>query len=199
MKRISFICILILLCSLPGYSQFWINFGWNEPHCQNCLWMEQSMRLNGRQAADYHKIVHKYGQKIEKEARRDYRYWDQAARRIYDLRMDRDRKLQHILNPSQFRLYVRFVRERPQRIHDYQGWFKNPRYPNYRPSHDCNHYEDRYWHFDWESDRYSKPSSGRDSKRESKRYSRERDDNKRKENPRSSSRGRSSRSDRNDD
>ena len=29
--------------------------------------------------------------------------------------------------------YVRFVRERPQRIHDYQGWYNNPHYPNYRP------------------------------------------------------------------
>lgn len=150
MKRISLICILILLCSLPGKSQFWISFGWNEPHCQNCLWMEQAMHLNGRQAADYHKIIHKYGQRIEKEARRHYRYWDQSARKIYDLRMDRDRKLQHILNPQQFRLYVRFVREHPQRIHDYQGWFNNPHYPDYRPTNDCFRYEDRYWHCDWE-------------------------------------------------
>lgn len=82
MKRISFICLLILLCSLPGQAQFWISFGWNEPHCQSCLWMEQAMRLNGRQAADYHNIVHKYGQKIEKEARKHYRYWDQSAKRF---------------------------------------------------------------------------------------------------------------------
>lgn len=33
MKRISFICVLILLCSLPGQAQFWISFGWNDPHC----------------------------------------------------------------------------------------------------------------------------------------------------------------------
>ena len=120
MKRISFICLLILLCSLPGQAQFWISFGWNEPHCQSCLWMEQAMRLNGRQAADYHNIVHKYGQRIEKEARKHYRYWDQSAKKIFNLRMERDRKLQRVLSPSQFRLYVRFVRERPQRIHDYQ-------------------------------------------------------------------------------
>ena len=134
MKRISFICLLILLCSLPGQAQFWISFGWNEPHCQSCLWMEQAMRLNGRQAADYHNIVHKYGQRIEKEARKHYRYWDQSAKKIFNLRMERDRKLQRVLSPSQFRLYVRFVRERPQRIHDYQGWYNNPHYPNYRPS-----------------------------------------------------------------
>ncbi|WP_233567240.1 hypothetical protein [Parabacteroides sp. AM58-2XD] len=133
MKRISFICLLILLCSLPGQAQFWISFGWNEPHCQSCLWMEQAMRLNGRQAADYHNIVHKYGQRIEKEARKHYRYWDQSAKKIFNLRMERDRKLQRVLSPSQFRLYVRFVRERPQRIHDYQGWYNNPHYPNYRP------------------------------------------------------------------
>ena len=58
--------------------------------------MEQAMHLPARQAAEYHKIIHKYGQKIEKEARRDYRYWDRAARRIYDLRMERDRKIQRI-------------------------------------------------------------------------------------------------------
>lgn len=94
--------------------------------------MEQAMRLNGRQAADYHNIVHKYGQKIEKEARKHYRYWDQSAKKIFNLRMERDRRLQRVLSPSQFRLYVRFVRERPQRIHDYQGWYNNPHYPNYR-------------------------------------------------------------------
>ena len=75
MKRFSLLCVLAILCSLPAYSQFWISFGWNEPHCQNCLWMEQAMHLPARQAAEYHKIIHKYGQKIEKEARRDYRYW----------------------------------------------------------------------------------------------------------------------------
>ncbi len=104
MKRISFICVLILLCSLPGQAQFWISFGWNEPHCQSCLWMEQAMRLNGRQAADYHNIVHKYGQKIEKEARKHYRYWDQSAKKIFNLRMERDRRLQRVLSPSQFPL-----------------------------------------------------------------------------------------------
>lgn len=110
MKRFSLLCVLAILCSLPAYSQFWISFGWNEPHCQNCLWMEQAMHLPARQAAEYHKIIHKYGQKIEKEARRDYRYWDRAARRIYDLRMERDRKIQRLLTPAQFNLYVRFVR-----------------------------------------------------------------------------------------
>lgn len=150
MKRISFICLLILLCGLPGRAQFWISFGWNEPHCQSCLWMEQGMRLNGRQAADYHNIVHKYGQKIEKEARKHYRYWDQSAKKIFNLRMERDRKLQRVLSPSQFRLYVRFVRERPQRIHDYQGWYNNPHYPEYRPSDACWRYEDHYWHNQWE-------------------------------------------------
>lgn len=150
MKRIYLLCMLMLLCSLPGQAQFWISFGWNEPHCQSCLWMEQAMRLNGRQAADYHNIVHKYGQKIEKEARKHYRYWDQSAKKIFNLRMERDRRLQRVLSPSQFRLYVRFVRERPQRIHDYQGWYNNPNYPDYRPSHVCWRYEDHYWHNQWE-------------------------------------------------
>lgn len=150
MKRISFICLLILLCALPAKSQFWITFGWNDPHCQSCLWMEQAMHLSRRQAADYHKTIHKYGQKIEKEARKHYRYWDQSAKKIYRLRLERDRRLQHILTPAQFRLYVRFVREHPQRIHDYKGWYNNPKYPSYRPSWDCRHYEDRYWTCRWE-------------------------------------------------
>ena len=57
MKRFSLLCVLAILCSLPAYSQFWISFGWNEPHCQNCLWMEQAMHLPARQAAEYHKII----------------------------------------------------------------------------------------------------------------------------------------------
>ena len=110
MKKLSILLIAILFCSLQGYAQFWISFGWNEPHCQNCLWMEQAIRMTNRQAAEYHKIIHRYGEKIEREARKHYRYWDQSARKIYKLRMERDRKLQRILSPSQFRLYVRFVR-----------------------------------------------------------------------------------------
>ena len=109
MKRFSLLCVLAILCSLPAYSQFWISFGWNEPHCQNCLWMEQAMHL----------------------------------------RMERDRKIQRILTPAQFNLYVRFVREHPQRIHDYRGWYANPRYPDSRPSHDCRRYEDNYWNYRW--------------------------------------------------
>ena len=108
MKKLSILLIAILFCSLQGHAQFWISFGWNEPHCQNCLWMEQAIRMTNRQAAEYHKIIHRYGEKIEREARKHYRYWDQSARKIYKLRMERDRKLQRILSPSQFRLYVRF-------------------------------------------------------------------------------------------
>lgn len=170
MKRISILCcILILLFNLKGYSQFWIDFGWNEPHCKNCLWMEQAMRLNPRQAASYHSTIHKYGQRIEKEARKPNRYWNTAARRIYDLRMDRDKKIQRILSPSQFRMYVRFVRERPERIHDYRGWYNNPHHPSYRPPQECRHYEDRYWKYRWEGDdhdvhRRETPRSSRSSR-----------------------------------
>ena len=106
MKKLSILLIAILFCSLQGHAQFWISFGWNEPHCQNCLWMEQAIRMTNRQAAEYHKIIHRYGEKIEREARKHYRYWDQSARKIYKLRMERDRKLQRILSPSQFRLYI---------------------------------------------------------------------------------------------
>lgn len=112
--------------------------------------MEQAIRMTNRQAAEYHKIIHRYGEKIEREARKHYRYWDQSARKIYKLRMERDRKLQRILSPSQFRLYVRFVREAPTRIHDWRGWYNNPHYPHYRPSNACYRYEDHYWHCQWE-------------------------------------------------
>ena len=69
MKKLSILLIAILFCSLQGHAQFWISFGWNEPHCQNCLWMEQAIRMTNRQAAEYHKIIHRYGEKIEREAR----------------------------------------------------------------------------------------------------------------------------------
>ena len=74
MKKLSILLIAILFCSLQGHAQFWISFGWNEPHCQNCLWMEQAIRMTNRQAAEYHKIIHRYGEKIEREARKHYRY-----------------------------------------------------------------------------------------------------------------------------
>ena len=67
MKKLSILLIAILFCSLQGHAQFWISFGWNEPHCQNCLWMEQAIRMTNRQAAEYHKIIHRYGEKIERE------------------------------------------------------------------------------------------------------------------------------------
>lgn len=149
MKRISLICLLIFLCNLQGYSQFWISFNWNVSHCDNCLWMEQALHLSSRRVAEYHRIIHKYGKKIEQEARRDIRYWERSAERIYKLRMERDRALQRLLSPSEFRLYVRFIREAPTRIHDYRGWFNNPHYPHYHPSANCHHYEDSYWGCNW--------------------------------------------------
>lgn len=152
MKRISFICLLIMACSLSGQAQFWIDFGWNEPHCRNCQWMEQALRLQGRQAAKYHETIHKYGQRIEREARRDYRYWDKSARKIYDLRMARDRNIERLLSPSQFRSYIGYIRQDPKRIHDYKNWYNNPSYPGHRPSHDCRQYENTYWSHKWKSD-----------------------------------------------
>ncbi|MDH6533809.1 hypothetical protein M2101_000450 [Parabacteroides sp. PM5-20] len=149
MKRFTLLSLLILLCSLPGYSQFWVEFGWHEPHCRQCLSMIQSLRLSKKQAAEYQKIVHKYGQRIEKETRRDYKHWDKAARKIYDLRMDRDRKIQRLFSPSQFDKYVYLSQERPQRIHDYRGWYENPAYAGRRHSSAWRRYEDRYWTYHW--------------------------------------------------
>lgn len=150
MKRVCFIVLLTLVCSLPGKAQFWINFGWSEPHCRNCQSMERTLRMNNKQAADYHRTIHKYGQKIEKEARKHNRYWDQSAKSIYRLRMERDRRVQRVLSSSQFRSYVRMVREDPRRIHDYRGWYNNPQQPHYRPSAACRSYEDNYWRYQWD-------------------------------------------------
>ena len=152
MKRFSLLCVLAILCSLPAYSQFWISFGWNEPHCQNCLWMEQAMHLPARQAAEYHKIIHKYGQKIEKEARRDYRYWDRAARRIYDLRMERDRYEDNYWN------------YRWSTIHHDNHW------------RDDRHDSDRHWDRDNHRHDYRKPA--KPDKPKPKKNKKDRDDRK---------------------
>lgn len=106
MKRLIWIGFLVLLFSLPAYSQFWIHFEWNAPMCRECRWMEQTLHLSPWAAKEYHKIIHKYGRKIEHEALKDCRYWDHSAQIIYRLRMERDRRLQRILSPRQFELYV---------------------------------------------------------------------------------------------
>lgn len=149
MKRLIWIGFLVLLFSLPAYSQFWIHFEWNAPMCRECRWMEQTLHLSPWAAKEYHKIIHKYGRKIEHEALKDCRYWDHSAQIIYRLRMERDRKLQRILSPRQFELYVYYIRETPQRIHDYIGWYNNPHYPNYHPTRNCYWYEDSYWRGNW--------------------------------------------------
>ncbi len=154
MRRFRLISLMIMVGSIAAYSQIWIAFGWNDTHCRECEWMEHSLRMTGRQAHDYHHIVHQYGQKIEKEARKEYRHWDKAYRKIFDLRMDRDRKLQRVLSPQQFGLYVRLTREEPYRIHDYRGWYENPRYYGYQIRPDWRRYEDRYWSFHWDGRDY---------------------------------------------
>ena len=79
MKRLIWIGFLVLLFSLPAYSQFWIHFEWNAPTCRECRWMEQTLHLSPWTAKEYHKIIHKYGRKIEHEALKDCRYWDHSA------------------------------------------------------------------------------------------------------------------------
>lgn len=185
MRRLSLFCILILFCGLPAYCQFWNDFGWEESHCQSCLWMERALRLPERKAAEYHRLIHTYGKKIEKETRRDSRHWDRAARNIYKYRMERDGKIQYILTPAQFNLYVRYSRERPQRIHDYRGWYNNPHYPNYHPSHDCSHYEEDYWNYRWNNVRND--SHWKEERRD---RGRSQDDNNSYNNGRAGSKGR---------
>ncbi|MGM9759617.1 MAG: hypothetical protein ACI30I_05815 [Parabacteroides sp.] len=148
MKRISLFLICLMLCGMPGFGQVWVSINWAAPHCDNCLWMEHALHLHGKRAADYHRIIHKYGEKIEREACRASHYWEESAERIFNLRMERDRALQRLLSPAEFGLYVRFIRESPTRAHDYRNWY-HARRPEFRPSHHCMAYEDHYWNSKW--------------------------------------------------
>ena len=76
MKRFSLVMLLAIFCSLPAFSQFWIHVEWGAPHCRHCEWMEEAVCLSPREAAEYHRIIHKYGERIERDARKEYRYWD---------------------------------------------------------------------------------------------------------------------------
>lgn len=157
MKRFYLICLLIVSLALPSYGQFWISFGWDSPECDQCARMEATLRLSPAVAGKYHKIIHKYGKKIEREARRDYRYWDSAAERIYDLRMRRDREIERLLSPAQFDLYIRLIRATPSRIHDYRGWYDDPRHPGRVASRVCVHFEDCYWGYPWKRPGHAVP------------------------------------------
>ena len=59
MKRFSLMMVLALICSLPAFSQFWINIEWGAPHCRHCEWMENALRLDPYEAAEYHRIIHR--------------------------------------------------------------------------------------------------------------------------------------------
>lgn len=178
MKRLSLISLLALLISLPGYSQFWIERGWHQANCPQCRSMSASLQLHPKQAREYEKIVHKYGQRIEKESRRDYKHWDKAARKIYDLRMDRDRKLLRLLSPYQFDRYVHLTRERPGRIHEYRGWYEHPSYASVRVYPDVRRYENSYWSHHWKSVPGPKYKPNKDKYKPNKDKDRDRDRNK---------------------
>ena len=96
MKRLLLILILGTLTALPANSQIWISFNWGDPDCGVCLNMEQALGLRYAQSLDYTQVVHEYGRRIQQAALRDYRYWDNSAREIYDLRRERDRIMQDI-------------------------------------------------------------------------------------------------------
>lgn len=149
MKKISILAFILALC-LPGYAQWKVNFDWSDLDCSYCLWMENTIGMSDRQASEYQYIVHQYGKRIERETNRNYRHWDQVAENIYKLRMARDSRLQDILSPAQFHLYITLSREQPIRIHDWNGWFNARRYVHSYPSSICYRYEDHYWHSSWE-------------------------------------------------
>lgn len=150
MRTWKLIALLVVMCSLPGQAQFWLHVEWGAPHCRQCAWMEEALHLPPHARNDYQRIIHQYGKKIEREAHRDYRHWDRSAERIYDLRMARDGRLQRLMSPDQFRLYIHLIREVPQRVHDYRGWYANPHHPDWHPSNLCFRFEDSYWDCRWD-------------------------------------------------
>lgn len=151
MKRgIIISLIFVLTTCFQAFSQIWVHFEWGKHDCRECAWMCSSLHLSPRAQIEYQKIIHKYGKKIEKEALRDYYYWDRSAERIYKYRMQRDRELQRLMNPAQFRQFIRLARTRPIRIHDYRGWYMNPHHPDWHPSYDCYRWEDSYWDCRWD-------------------------------------------------
>ena len=63
MKRFSLLCVLAILCSLPAYSQFWISLGGMNRIVKIVFgWSKRCICPLAKQA-EYHKIIHKYGQK----------------------------------------------------------------------------------------------------------------------------------------
>ncbi len=149
MKKVVCLCCFIVMCICASAQQIWINIDWNKKHCDDCLWMQSTLHLPMGKAARYHDIIHDYGRRIAREIERGYHDWDRVALRIYKLRMERDRQLQRLLSPDEFRMFLRFSREFPLRIHDCRGWFNYSGDPHYKPSLDCRRYEDNYWHHEW--------------------------------------------------
>lgn len=92
--------------------------------CRNCEWMAKSMHLTEPHAVAYYKIIHRYAERIEKEVfKADPRHINRVNKRIANLRIERDQRVKAILTPPQFRSYIRYIKERPQRIHDQHEWF----------------------------------------------------------------------------
>lgn len=114
--------------------------------CRNCEWMAKSMHLTESRAVAYYKIIHRYAERIEKEVfKADPRHINRVNKRIADLRAERDMRVKSMLTQPQFRAYIRYIQERPQRIHDQHEWFDcHGHCPH--PRHSSN------WDSDWHDD-----------------------------------------------
>lgn len=142
MKKIIFLVLIFLLPGKQSFSQY--HYQRQPLPCQECEQMARSMHLSGRQAIEYHKIIHRYSTRIQIEIRKSNGNWDRASRRIYDLRIERDRKLQALLQADQFNVFFRLCCEVPSRIHDRRLWIPRSYYAN-RPPRPHQPWDDGIW------------------------------------------------------
>lgn len=122
MKKFLLVSIVMLLCCTTMFGQS-RGRGHDIP-CRECNWMVKGIHLYGKKSEAYYKIIHRYAYKIEREARKYKQDREKTSRRIYKFRVERDRKIRSLLSPSEYRTYLRFCRERPERIHDRRYWFQ---------------------------------------------------------------------------
>lgn len=171
-KTRKWIIFLILTLTYSSYSYCQPGTTRHLP-CRDCDWMAHSLHLSDNKAKAYYTIIHNYLAKIDKEVRYANRNPKRADAKIRQLRIERERKIRSILTPAQFRLYVRFCKERTSRIHEQPRWFNN------------SNYHRRYWaNEQWHDDDHD-----HDNRRDNdKGYKNDNNKNDRKESGRTPSR-----------
>lgn len=174
-KTRKWIILLILTFIYSSYSYSQLGLNRHRP-CRDCDWMTHSLHLSDNKAKAYYTIIHSYSAKIEKEMRYANRNPKRADLKIRQLRIERERKIQNILTPAQFRLYVRFCKERISRIHEQLRWFNNSQYHH------------RYWtNEQWRDNNHDHDNKRNNDNNYNQGYKKDRDINHRTENGRNPS------------